>query len=76
MESPWLLAFRERVAGLALLGDMVLAMITVTWATGINSISAPPGYQLFNLALAAMALAGALTGAGRSTRQAHRSSIR
>jgi putative oxidoreductase len=56
--------FCTRVAGLALLGDMVMAMITVTWATGINSISAPPGYQL-NLALAAMALAEALTGAGR-----------
>src|SRR6201999_1203064 len=45
-----------RLAGLALLVDMVMAMVTVTWATGINSISAPPGYQL-NLALAAMALA-------------------
>jgi putative oxidoreductase len=53
-----------RLAGLALLGDMVIAMITVTWATGINSINSPPGYQL-NLAFAAMALAAALTGAGR-----------
>jgi putative oxidoreductase len=53
-----------RLAGLALFGDMVMAMITVTWATGINSASAPPGYQL-NLALAVLALAGALTGAGR-----------
>jgi putative oxidoreductase len=53
-----------RLAGLALFGDMVLAMITVTWVTGINSTSAPPGYQL-NLALAVMALAGALVGAGR-----------
>jgi putative oxidoreductase len=53
-----------RLAGLALFADMVMAMITVTWATGINSISAPPGYQL-NLALAALALAAALTGAGR-----------
>jgi putative oxidoreductase len=52
-----------RLAGLALFGDMVLAMITVTWATGINSANAPPGYQL-NLALAALALAAALTGAG------------
>jgi putative oxidoreductase len=52
-----------RLAGLALLGDMVMAMITITWSTGINSINAPPGYQL-NLALAAMALAVALTGAG------------
>jgi hypothetical protein len=42
----------------------VLAMITVTLATGINSASSPPGYQL-NLALAVLALAAALTGAGR-----------
>jgi putative oxidoreductase len=53
-----------RLAGLALFGDMVLAMITVTWTTGINSSNAPPGYQL-NLALAVLALAGALIGAGR-----------
>jgi putative oxidoreductase len=52
-----------RLAGLALFGDMVMAMITVTWATGINSASSPPGYQL-NLALAALALAVALIGAG------------
>jgi uncharacterized membrane protein YphA (DoxX/SURF4 family) len=43
---------------------MVMAMITVTWATGINSTTSPPGYQL-NLALAVLALAVALTGAGR-----------
>jgi putative oxidoreductase len=53
-----------RLAGLALFGDMVMAMITVTWATGINSAASPPGYQL-NLALAVLALAVALTGAGR-----------
>jgi putative oxidoreductase len=53
-----------RLAGLALFGDMVLAMITVTWATGLNSTNTPPGYQL-NLALAALALVAALTGAGR-----------
>jgi putative oxidoreductase len=56
--------FCVRLAGLALFGDMVLAMITVTWVTGLNSTSTPPGYQL-NLALAVMALAGALLGAGR-----------
>jgi putative oxidoreductase len=56
--------FCTRIAGLALFGDMVLAMITATWVTGINSANSPPGYQL-NLALAALALAGALTGAGR-----------
>jgi uncharacterized membrane protein YphA (DoxX/SURF4 family) len=49
---------------LALFADMVMAMVTVTWATGIASISSPPGYQV-NLALAGLALAAALTGAGR-----------
>lgn len=53
-----------RLAGVALFGDMVLAMITVTWATGVNSTSAPPGYQV-NLALAVLALVAALLGAGR-----------
>jgi putative oxidoreductase len=53
-----------RLAGLALFGDMALATITVTWATGISSTSSPPGYQL-NLALAALALSAALLGAGR-----------
>ena len=41
-----------------------MAMITVTWATGINSQSDPPGYQL-NLALAVLALVVALLGSGR-----------
>ena len=53
-----------RLAGLALLGDMVMAMITVTWATGIDPANNGPGYQL-NLALAVLALAVALLGAGR-----------
>ncbi len=54
----------SRLAGVALFGDMVMAMITVTWATGINSQSNPPGYQL-NLALAVLALVVALLGSGR-----------
>ena len=53
-----------RLAGVALFGDMVLAMITVTWVTGINSTSVPPGYQV-NIALAVLALAAVLIGAGR-----------
>ncbi len=53
-----------RLAGLALFGDMVMAMITVTWATGIDSAKPPPGYQL-NLALAVLALVVVLVGAGR-----------
>jgi putative oxidoreductase len=58
------LGFCTRLAGLALVGDMVIAMITVTWATGINNSTNPPGYQL-NLALAILALVVALLGAGR-----------
>ncbi len=54
----------SRLAGLALFGDMVMAMITVTWATGINSRTNPPGYQL-NLALGVLALVVALLGSGR-----------
>ena len=53
-----------RLVGVALFGDMVMAMITVTWATGINSKTAPPGYQL-NLALAALTVVMAVFGAGR-----------
>ncbi len=51
----------SRLAGIALFGDMVMAMITITWATGINS---HPGYQL-NLALAGLALVVAFLGSGR-----------
>jgi putative oxidoreductase len=53
-----------RLAGLALFGDMVMAMITVTWSTGINATNPPPGYQL-NLALGVLALVIAALGAGR-----------
>jgi putative oxidoreductase len=56
--------FCARLAGVALFGDMVMAMITVTWATGINNSTNPPGYQL-NLALAVLALVVVLLGAGR-----------
>jgi putative oxidoreductase len=58
------LGLGSRLAGVALFGDMVIAMITVTWATGINSRTSPPGYQL-NLALGALALAVAVFGSGR-----------
>lgn len=58
------LGFCTRLAGLALFGDMVVATITVSWATGINSTTNPPGYQL-NLAVGALALAAALAGSGR-----------
>jgi putative oxidoreductase len=58
------LGLGTRLAGLALVGDMVMAMITVTWATGINSQTSPPGYQL-NIALGVLALVIAVIGAGR-----------
>src|SRR5665213_1813183 len=53
-----------RLAGLALFGDMVMAMITVTWVNGINSESLTPGYDL-NVALAVLALVVVVFGAGR-----------
>jgi putative oxidoreductase len=58
------LGLASRLAGIGLFGDMVMAMITVTWATGINSSSPPPGYQL-NMALAVLALVVAVLGSGR-----------
>ena len=58
------LGLASRLAGVALFGDMVMAMITVTWSTGINSQTAPPGYQL-NLALGVLALVVAIFGSGR-----------
>ena len=54
----------SRLAALALFGDQVMAMITVSWVHGINSLTATPGYE-FNLALAAMALVIVGLGAGR-----------
>ncbi|HET6875637.1 MAG TPA: DoxX family protein [Acidimicrobiales bacterium] len=58
------LGLAARLAGLALFGDMVMAMITVTWANGINSEKVPAGYEL-NVALCALALVVVLLGAGR-----------
>jgi putative oxidoreductase len=58
------LGLLSRVAGLALFGDQVMAMITVTWVNGINSESLTPGYE-FNVALAVMALAIVFLGPGR-----------
>jgi putative oxidoreductase len=54
----------SRLAGLAIFGDMVMAMITVSWANGINSATPTPGYEL-NLALGVLALVVGLLGAGR-----------
>jgi putative oxidoreductase len=58
------LGLGARLAGLALFGDMVMAMITVTWVNGINSESLTPGYDL-NVALCVLALVVAVFGAGR-----------
>jgi putative oxidoreductase len=56
----------SRLAGLAIFGDMVMAMITVSWANGINSETPTPGYEL-NLALGVLALVVGLLGAGRAS---------
>ncbi len=58
------LGFCTRLAAAALFGDMVMAMITITWSTGIVSTAQPPGYQI-NLALAALAVIMVVFGAGR-----------
>ena len=54
----------SRVAALALVGDQVAAILTVTGAHGINSLSATPGYE-FNLTLASMSFIIVALGAGR-----------
>jgi putative oxidoreductase len=53
-----------RLAALSLVGDMVIAMITVTFGHGILGDSAGAGYEL-NIALAALALVIAMLGTGR-----------
>jgi putative oxidoreductase len=58
------LGLGSRLAGLALLGDQVMAMITVTWANGINPLTSNGGYE-FNIALAVLALVVVALGAGR-----------
>jgi len=54
----------SRVAALLLIGDQIVAMITVTWTHGINSLSATPGYE-FNLTLVALGSVVLILGAGR-----------
>ena len=53
-----------RLAGLAIFGDMMMAIVTVTWANGINATGGTAGYEL-NLALGFLALVPAVFGAGR-----------
>src|SRR5882762_1229285 len=54
----------SRLAGAAIFGDMMMAIITVTWANGINATGTKSGYEL-NLALGVLALVIAFFGAGR-----------
>jgi putative oxidoreductase len=54
----------SRLVGIALVGDMVMAMITVTWGNGIHSLGPHQGYEI-NVALAGLALVVVLLGAGR-----------
>lgn len=58
------LGLGTRLAGLALAGDQVMAMITVTWVNGINSLSNTPGYE-FNMTLCVLALVLVVFGAVR-----------
>jgi putative oxidoreductase len=58
------LGLGSRLAGLALFGDQVIAMITVTWANGIGSLTGKSGYE-FNITLAVLALAVVALGSGR-----------
>jgi putative oxidoreductase len=53
-----------RLAAAALVGDMVIAMVTVTFGHGFIGNSAGSGYEL-NVALAALALVVATMGTGR-----------
>jgi putative oxidoreductase len=58
------LGLGSRLVGIALIGDMVMAMITVTWGNGIHSLGPHQGYEI-NVALAALAIVIVLMGAGR-----------
>src|SRR4029077_12540293 len=53
-----------RLGGLAIFGDMMIAIITVEWAHGLNSTGGNEGYEL-NLALGVLALVIGILGAGR-----------
>lgn len=58
------LGIGSRLVGVALVGDMVMAMITVTWGNGIHSLGPHQGYEI-NVAVAALALVIVFLGAGR-----------
>jgi putative oxidoreductase len=54
-----------RIAAIGLVGDMVVAMATVTWGNGIATTTASGGNYQINVALAALALVIALLGTGK-----------
>ena len=58
------LGIGARLVGIALVGDMLMAMITVTWGNGIHSLGPHQGYEI-NVAVAALAVVVVLLGAGR-----------
>ena len=58
------LGFFSRFAALALFVDQVIAMITVTWATGFGSLTSSAGYQ-FNITVAVLAVVVVVLGSGR-----------
>jgi putative oxidoreductase len=58
------LGLASRLAGAAIFGDMMMAIITVTWSNGINATGTKSGYEL-NLAFGVLALVVAFFGAGR-----------
>jgi putative oxidoreductase len=53
-----------RIAALAICGDMVIAMVTVTFRNGLASNATGGGYEL-NLALVTLAFVVAILGTGR-----------
>ena len=58
------LGLLSRLAAAGIVVDMVMAIVTVTWANGINATGDKGGYEL-NLALATLALLIVAFGAGR-----------
>ncbi len=64
-----------RIAGAAIAGDMIMAMITVTFSQGLVGNSSGIGYQL-NIALTALALVIAFLGTGRFSLDALLRSLR
>jgi len=54
----------SRIAGAGIFVDMMMAIVTVTWANGINATGTKSGYEL-NIALGVLGLVIAIFGAGR-----------